>query len=189
MDEIVLQAMKKWPNVPALFGWLRLDRRGQWYLRGVRIDHALLTSFIGRNYECDEQGRWFFQNGPQRGYVSLEYTPWILRSEPDGRLLTHTGEAVEAIDGAWIDDNGSLLLRFAKGPALLADSDLPWALERFRRADGSPASEAEVMAALEAPPGEATGLALAYGDRLIPVERILAEQVPAHFGFVQEPSE
>lgn len=29
MDEIVRQAMARWPNVPYCFGWLRLDARGQ----------------------------------------------------------------------------------------------------------------------------------------------------------------
>ena len=28
MDEIVIRAMQKWPNVPNVFGWLKLDRRG-----------------------------------------------------------------------------------------------------------------------------------------------------------------
>lgn len=189
MDDIVLQALKKWPNVPALFGWLKLDRRGQWYLRGARIDHDRLVGFIGRNYECDEHGRWFFQNGPQRGYVSLEYTPWVLRSQPDGGLCTHTGAAVERIEGAWIDDNGSLLLQFERGPALLADNDLAWAVERFRRADGSPASEADLLQAVEPKENADTGLALAFGDRLIPVGSIRSSEVPGRFGFVLEPVE
>lgn len=33
MDDIVRQAMAKWPNVPDCFGWLALDARGDWYLR------------------------------------------------------------------------------------------------------------------------------------------------------------
>ena len=32
MDDIVLQAMVKWPKVPACYGWLGLDARGRWYL-------------------------------------------------------------------------------------------------------------------------------------------------------------
>ena len=30
MDEQVLRSLIKWPNVPDCFGWLALDRRGQW---------------------------------------------------------------------------------------------------------------------------------------------------------------
>ena len=33
MDEIVKQAMAKWPNVPHCYGWLGLDARGNWYMR------------------------------------------------------------------------------------------------------------------------------------------------------------
>ena len=33
MDDIVRQAMAKWPHVPACYGWLGLDARGQWWLR------------------------------------------------------------------------------------------------------------------------------------------------------------
>ncbi|MEN9315762.1 MAG: hypothetical protein RIS35_2155, partial [Pseudomonadota bacterium] len=72
MDELVLKAMERWPNVPAVYGWLRLDRRGRWMLvdRGVPgFDEALhgagseitspqIIDFIGRNYARDDQGRW-----------------------------------------------------------------------------------------------------------------------------------
>ena len=37
MEEIVLQAMKKWPNVPDCYGWLGLDARGHWYLRDASV--------------------------------------------------------------------------------------------------------------------------------------------------------
>ena len=33
MDDIVRQAMAKWPNVPHAYGWLGLDARGNWWLR------------------------------------------------------------------------------------------------------------------------------------------------------------
>ncbi|HET8728586.1 MAG TPA: DUF2946 family protein, partial [Alphaproteobacteria bacterium] len=32
MDESVLRAMTKWPNVPAVYGWLQLDQRGNWLI-------------------------------------------------------------------------------------------------------------------------------------------------------------
>jgi len=37
MDDIVRQAMSKWPNVPACVGWLALDSRGQWHMRDDRV--------------------------------------------------------------------------------------------------------------------------------------------------------
>ena len=40
MDDIVLQALAKWPNVPACYGWLGLDARGNWYMRDDRAQAA-----------------------------------------------------------------------------------------------------------------------------------------------------
>ena len=85
MDDIVLRGMAKWPNVPAVYGWLSLDRRGQWLLQGERISNPTVTAFIGRNYERDERGCWFFQNGPQRVFVQLDYAPLVLRVVDGGR--------------------------------------------------------------------------------------------------------
>ena len=101
MDDIVKQALAKWPNVPDCYGWLGLDARGNWYMRDDRVQaagpfsgllaggtlqskgsmlkHEKLIDFIQRNYESDATGRWFFQNGPQKVYVELEATPWIWR--------------------------------------------------------------------------------------------------------------
>src|SRR5690606_15898587 len=36
MDPEVLAAIAKWPNVPAVYGWLGLTARGEWRLRGER---------------------------------------------------------------------------------------------------------------------------------------------------------
>jgi len=33
MDQTVLRSLAKWPEVPAVYGWLALDRRGNWLLR------------------------------------------------------------------------------------------------------------------------------------------------------------
>src|SRR5690349_8138066 len=89
--------MVKWPAVPSVYGWLALDRRGNWLIRAAagrfeRITNSALTDFIGRNYGCDEAGRWYFQNGPQRVFVALDYTPWVYRLDPAGcGLEAHTG--------------------------------------------------------------------------------------------------
>ena len=94
MDDSVLRAMAKWPNVPAVYGWLALDRRGRWLLRDEPIANRAAVRFIDRNYGVDDGGRWYFQNGPQRVFVRLDYTPWVLRLRVDGGLDTHTGLAV-----------------------------------------------------------------------------------------------
>ena len=77
MDDTVMRAMAKWPNVPNAYGWLALDARGRWLLKGERIGNAGVVEFIGRNYAPDDRGRWFFQNGPQRVFVTIEIAPWI----------------------------------------------------------------------------------------------------------------
>ncbi len=92
MDPSVIAAMSKWPNVPDCRGWLSLDRRGQWRLQGSPVRHAGLAEFIGRNYEGDETGAWFMQNGPQRVGVELAATPWIFRLAGDGGFVSHTGK-------------------------------------------------------------------------------------------------
>ena len=72
VDDAVKRALERWPGVPAVYGWLVLDRRGEWRLRNPasgafeRIGNAALRAFIARNYARDAQGAWYFQNGPQR---------------------------------------------------------------------------------------------------------------------------
>ena len=122
MDEIVARSLAKWPNVPAVYGWLELDRRGNWLIKGERIGNAALREFIGRNYEADEQGRWFFQNGPQRVYVTLGYTPLVVHYEGE-RLFDHCGRPFTC-KNAYQDDEGSVLLEGEQGIALLDDRDL-----------------------------------------------------------------
>ena len=124
MDEIVKAALKKWPTVPHCYGWLALDARGQWFMRDDRIQragpfprvkgsvirHDKLLEFIHRNYECDAQGCWFFQNGPQRVYVELEAAPLVWRvswAVDTVRVQAHTGEDAIVLAG-WLDELGRL---------------------------------------------------------------------------------
>ena len=94
MDQGIAQSLVKWPNVPYCFDWLALDRRGAWRMRddyaqahglpGDVIKHIAINAFIARNYASDADGRYFFQNGPQRVYVNLDATPWVVRMMPAG---------------------------------------------------------------------------------------------------------
>jgi len=123
MDEIVKQALAKWPNVPHCTGWLLLDRRGQWRMRddaaqaagelGTPIRHEALLGFINRNYESDAEGQWFFQNGPQRVYVELAYTPWILRLHSVDDALRLTDQAGAARVAALHDHDLELFANHA----------------------------------------------------------------------------
>ncbi|MEJ6021594.1 DUF2946 family protein [Ramlibacter sp. PS4R-6] len=123
MDDIVRQAIAKWPNVPNCWGWLGLDARGNWYMRDDRtqaagpfpqakgsvLRHEKLIDFIHRNYEPDDQGRWFFQNGPQRVYVELEATPLVFRIGAGRAVAAHTGRSA-TVKGVIVDEGGHVYL-------------------------------------------------------------------------------
>jgi hypothetical protein len=122
VDELVARSLAKWPNVPAVFGWLELDRRGNWRIKGEKIANAALREFIGRNYECDAQRRWFFQNGPQRVYVRLACAPLVVHYECEA-LFDHCGRPFSERE-VFQDDEGSVLMSGERGLALLDDRDL-----------------------------------------------------------------
>ena len=122
MDETVLRSMAKWPDVPDVYGWLSLDRRGNWLIKGERIGNAALRDFISRNYTSDSQGRWYFQNGPQCVFVALAYTPLVLHFEGEA-LFDHCGRPFLPAQ-AYLDDEGSVLMQGKPGFGLLDDRDL-----------------------------------------------------------------
>lgn len=176
MDDIVRQAMAKWPKVPFCYGWLGLDARGHWYLRdeqaqasgpfaqgtrdskGSLLQHEKLIAFIGRNYEADAAGQWYFQNGPQRVYVELEATPFVWRLEP-GRhddVAAHTGHTAR-VQECIVDETGRVYLQTSLGFGLVHSQDVPLAAEAVESGAWSP--------------------------RELP-----ASELPRHFGFVRNPA-
>jgi hypothetical protein len=191
MDDVVLRAIARWPAVPAVYGWLGLDRRGNWVLKGERVGNRRIAEFIARNYAQDEQGRWFFQNGPQRVYVTLAYTPLVYRTRPGEKLafVSHTGRAAARVARAWLDETGALLVETELGIGLIHDQDLPEVLTRVLGSDGTPLSDEAIDRLLDeaagADPGALPRLDTAAG--LVPVYTILADEVPQRFGFVREP--
>jgi hypothetical protein len=195
MDEIVKAALAKWPNVPHCTGWLLLDRRGQWRMRdegarargelGTPVRHAALIGFINRNYECDESGQWFFQNGPQRVYVELAYTPWVVRlahrptgvqpaGSPALTLTDQTGAGFEPAE-VLIDDEGAVLFVDGTKPprvALLHDHDLDL-FSHFASLDDQGNGDRFHWRA----------------DRELSICTIDHTRVPQRFGFVASPAE
>ena len=138
MDEIVKAALKKWPKVPACRGWLALDARGDWYMRdervqaagpfprikGSRIQHDKLREFIERNYARDDDGAWFFQNGPQRVYVELEAAPFVWRIDARNFALTSHSGVPATLRCAWLDEGGRLFLDTDIGFGLVHTQDM-----------------------------------------------------------------
>ena len=197
LDESVRRAMERWPNVPAVYGWLRLDRRGQWLIRDETIGNATVREFISRNYLSDERGCWAFQNGPQRVFVTLDYTPFIATLGDDGELRRHTGAPLGEVSAVWMDENGDLLLQSGADIALLDDRDLDRMSERFVSGEGEPLDDDAVEAALStmlegnALEGDAADLALDLtpGGPPLPLGIIEAASVATRFGFVANPVE
>jgi hypothetical protein len=170
MDDIVRQAIAKWPNVPHCFGWLGLDARGGWYMRDDRVQaqgafpqskgsllrHEKLIDFIHRNYERDDQGQWFFQNGPQRVYVELEVAPLVWRIGPGQAVTSHTGRPARA-RRAILDDEGRVYLDTDLGFGLVHTLDVADAAEAIEQGVWTP-------------------------------EEMPAAQLPERFGFVLSPA-
>ena len=189
MDEAVRRAIAKWPNVPAVYGWLSLDRRGRWLLRGDHIDNPVITGFIARNYEPDFSGCWYFQNGPQRVFVDLEYTPLVVRVADDSTLVTHIDLPVGAIEGAWVDESGRMIVATEHGPALVDDRELESLSSWITVADAVLADEDRLAAAIEELQlGGDADLRIRYASKTVPLLPIRAADVPVRFSFIQHPA-
>jgi hypothetical protein len=143
--------------VPHCYDWLALDARGDWYMRderiqragpfpqvkGSRIEHEKLREFIQRNYLHDDDGAWFFQNGPQRVYVELEAAPWVWRlgAADDGsgapEVTSHTGAPARVRD-AWLDESGRLFLDADIGFGIVHTLDMQSAADAVERGAWTP---------------------------------------------------
>jgi len=219
VDEIVLRSIAKWPNVPAVFGWLRLDRRGDWLVRmpalpgsaeGTerfdRIRNAAVVEFIGRNYAADDAGRWYFQNGPQRVFVTLDCSPWVYRLDDAGAalvaqngaaagalvthtgaaagaLVTHTGAPAGAPRAAFIDEQGALILECAPGIGVVLDRDLAAVAECFAGAAGAPLDLEALFQRVRS--GEVAHARLM--GAALEVSAVRSDALPARFRYVARP--
>jgi len=189
MDERVQRALERWPNVPDVYGWLSLDRRGRWRLDGGIVRNHNTREAIDRNYACDDRGRWYYQNGPQRVFACLEYTPWIHTIDGASELRTHTGLKVNRLKGVWVDECWSLLLHTEHGIGAVADNDAEQLLDRFCDSAGTLLDVDAVERRLTASPAMMThlNLFLSWQGRH-PVERILSTEVRVRFGFDPAPA-
>lgn len=184
MDKAVIDALVRWPNVPDVYGWLSLDRRGQWRIKGDVVTNPQLCTFIDRNYARTADGAWFFQNGPQRVYVTLDYTPWVLRLTGAGGLETHHGATVVAPRQAWMDQDGNLLVESEHGIGLIADRDLQALLDRVVDASNARADEESLLQLMA---GTALPLQLRLAGKLLALAPIAKAQVAGRFGFIADP--
>lgn len=205
MDPQVIAALSRWPNVPHCYGWLALDPRGHWRMRDERtqqqglagdiIRHEALIGFIHRNYTSDATGGWFFQNGPQRVYVELAYTPWVIRLEPSGqnqlegpdwRCRCTSGPLFQP-QACYLDESGNVLLAGHVNEAQLQSPGSPFAIGLLHDHDLD-AFSAQADLCLE--PAETGTLGYWHWQgHPIAIERILRADVPSRFGFIASPQQ
>ena len=209
MDQSVLDAIARWPDVPSVTGWLSLNCRGLWRLHplgdaarggpGESITNVQILQFMDRNYAHDAHGAWFFQNGPQRVYARLDAAPYILRFDPGtGMLSTHNGLDVTRVDGWITDDAGNLYAGTDLGPGRVDDRDLP-ALADFL-VDPGGRTLLELLEDSAAASGSEPSTPLlranfarnATGDISetpgAPLSRCRAIDIPASMGFIANPT-
>ncbi len=176
--------MARWPNVPAVYGWLSLDRRGRWCLQGEPVIHRGTIDFINRNYHCTGDGQWYFQNGPQRAFVDLDYTPWIYSLDGSRSLVDHVGGAVSKLRGAWLDEEGNLLLLGERGIGLLCDRDLEPMSEYLRLSNDATCDEDSIARLIQASDSaQRQRIVLAWNDERIDLKMLVRDEVAGEFGF------
>ena len=100
--------------------------------KGSMLRHDKLIDFIQRNYEHDEAGQWFFQNGPQRVYVELEAAPWVWRVAEDFSVSSHAGTPT-TIDACLLDDAGRVYLATPLGLGLVHTQDVGLAADAIEQ--------------------------------------------------------
>ena len=169
----------KWPDVPACYGWLSLDRRGAWLLQGERVTHPGLIAFLKAHYAIDQQGCCYVQNGPQRVFVDLACTPWVYRWQAP-TLISHVDSPAGRVNALLVDTEGNLYVEAENGFGLLDDRDLPTVLEELRRPDGTPSTDSDLLALLN---GET--VVLNWQD--VPVRALQPTDLEHAFGFVKRP--
>ncbi len=180
MSAADLSAAVKWPELATCYDWLSLDRRGCWRLKGQIVSHAGLINYINRHYGAGDSGNWILRNGAQTVFVSLEYTPIVLRLEVDERLTAHTGTAADPVSGVYLDEEGNALLHTALGIGLLDDRDLPRFADAFRDASGEAAGEGALLAAMNGREG--------VFWRGLPLQAIKRSEVALRFRFQPDPA-
>jgi hypothetical protein len=176
----VQRALARWPNVPAAFGWLRLDRRGRWFVPDGPITHPGTIAFLHRHYGADETGRWFVQNGPQRAYVALDLAPWVFSLDGFGRLCTPSGRRVAQLEALVLTPCGETLIVTELGLGNVLDRDLAHFTSLLE-------SGAEGGALQEVLDGR-DDVPLHYLGQRLSVLRLTVAALAARFGFQREPA-
>lgn len=173
----MLASAGRWPDVPACYGWLTLDPRGQWRLGegsgmggGEIVRHPGLHAFLNANYAATPAGEWFVQNGPQRVFVELSRAPYIARLAATGTWETHNGLPMTSVSQALLDAEGHVYLVCEHGLAGVDDRDL-----------------ATLLASAEADDAASGTMTVSIGKHRLALEAVEATTLPGRFGFILQP--
>lgn len=169
MDDIVKAAMAKWPNVPHCYGWLGLDARGQWYMRDDRAQAAgPFPQSKGSLLRHDKLIDFIHRNCAVDGQGQ-----WYFQNGPQRVYLE-----LELTPFVWrLQPDGSV--RAHSGQlATVSDSLLDEAGRLYLVTDLGVGLVHSADMALAADAVEA--------GRWVPHE-VLADELPARFGFVRSP--
>jgi len=180
VDEEVERAMARFPDVPDLMGWLALDERCRWRLRGQDVKRPRTIAFFNRHLDHDDEGRWFVQNGPQRAFVDLAYLPLLFTRDETGALIDQRGRPASPIQAAYLDDEGRLIVVGADGPGLLDEAALLAIADLVRDHKGSAVDEIDAAAL-------ATGLYLDLPARRLRLDPMATGDVARRLGLVMHP--
>jgi len=181
----------RWPNVPSVYGWLKLDRRGRWLIKDDPVTNPVVNAFVGRNYLSNDKGQWYFQNGPQQVFVELEYTPFVhhIWRNADGSTIgeTHTGLVINQPSQCWLDDTGNALIDCEHGIGCVDMMSLETLIDLLTDTEGKPLSAEAIEALLNGDQRITQSARLRWNNNLLPLGFITSKEAPDRFGFDRSP--
>ena len=183
MAERVVRGMAKWPDVPAVYNWLQLDRRGRWMMKGSEITHPRLLGFINQHYYAADDGSYFFQNGPQQVFVELAMAPYVFSLAGDC-LTTQNDRRVSSVEVAYLSDHGDLLLKTDIGPGVIDDRQLARVEEWFIARGDRDLALAELLAGRG---DESVRLVSEIYKFNLPLRPLSHFSIEAEMGFIAKP--
>jgi hypothetical protein len=128
-------------------------------------------------------------------FVDLDYTPFVYRVSnalnTPLALATHIGDDVSTLHGAWIDEQGTILIHTDLGIGVVHDQDIdPLLLAAMIDANGNVIEESAFDELLEFIEHQRPiPLWLRFRDSNVRFEPIHAADVPKRFGFDPRPSD
>jgi hypothetical protein len=163
------------------------------HLPGQAIKHAALNECIARNYACDELGSYFFQNGPQRVFITLDATPWIVRIIPGdtGPLLTNQCHQTMEPAAALSDEKGNI---YIVGNVIQSVYDSSNASDQFIKREGQAIAllhdhDLDHFSELAMLREEACsfGGSWTWQGKQLPLDPIHSEELASRFHYIAQP--